>query len=287
MNYRHIYHAGNFADVVKHAVLALIIEHLKQKEAPFRVIDTHAGIGAYDLGREEAQKTLEWQQGIGRIFNTEMSPQIARILKPYLDVVSGENARTSTITRYPGSPLVARRLMRDCDALVVNEAHPDDCDRLTELFARDKQTKVLKLDGWIALKSLLPPKERRGLVLIDPPFEEPGEFQRMVEGLREVARRFATGTIMMWYPIKDIRAVERFHRDVAALAIPKLYVAELTIRTTRTTAELSGTGLLILNPPYTLPTNLEELLPWLAKVLAQAPGAGWRARWLTGERASP
>lgn len=287
MNYRHIYHAGNFADVVKHALVTLAVEHLLQKDAPFRVIDTHAGIGVYDLTREEAQKTGEWQNGIGRVLQAKLPADVASILKPYLDVVIGENGGTKTITRYPGSPLIVRRLMRATDTLVVNEAHPDDCASLRGLFARDKQTKVLELDGWTALKSTLPPKERRGLVLIDPPFEEPGEFQRMLAGLTEAARRFATGTVVLWYPIKDIRAVERFRREAAGLGIPKLYAAELTIRAPRTTAELSGTGLLVLNPPFTLPDKLGVLFPWLAKTLAQGSGGGWQTTWLTGERKPP
>ncbi|MFA5949812.1 MAG: 23S rRNA (adenine(2030)-N(6))-methyltransferase RlmJ [Hyphomicrobium sp.] len=287
MNYRHVYHAGNFADVLKHAVLALVIEHLKLKPAPFRVVDTHAGIGLYDLTSEEAQKTAEWKDGIGRVLAAKRSPAVETALAPYLAIVDEEHDGGAELARYPGSPLIARRLLREGDTLVVNEAHPADHETLQDLFHRDKQVKVLGLDGWTALKSLLPPKERRGLVLVDPPFEEPGEFQRMADGLDAAARRFATGTVMMWYPIKDQRAVDRFRRSVTALAIPKLYSIEVTIRAVRTTTELSGSGLLILNPPFTLPGKLDALLPFLAKTLARGQGAGFRADWLTGEHASP
>ena len=210
MNYRHAYHAGNFADVLKHAVLALVIEHLKLKPAPFRVIDTHAGVGVYDLGAEEAQKTGEWREGIGRIVSADLPPDAAAALAPYLGVVRGLNAqiaREGTLTRYPGSPLLARRLMREGDHLVVNELHPEDNIALRKLFGHDPQTKVLELDGWTALKSLLPPKERRGVVLVDPAYEQPGELERLVQGLKEAARRFATGTILLWYPIKDVTAI--------------------------------------------------------------------------------
>jgi 23S rRNA (adenine2030-N6)-methyltransferase len=284
MNYRHIYHAGNFADVLKHAVLALIVEHLKLKDAPFRVIDTHAGTGLYDLASEEAQKTGEWRDGIGRILAAELPAGIAAILAPYLDVIRSENDGGDGIVRYPGSPLVARRLMRRGDSLVVNEAHPEDAERLAALFAKDRQTKVLALDGWTALKALLPPKERRGLVLIDPPFEEPGEFKRLMHGLVEAHRRFATGTVMLWYPAKDVRTVQTFLRDVAALGIPKLLSAELFVDTPHADGGLVGTGLVILNPPFTLEAKLKDLLPYLATMLARGKGVESRLAWLAGER---
>ena len=285
MNYRHVYHAGNFADVLKHAVLALVIEHLKRKETPFRVIDTHAGTGLYDLSSEEAQKTGEWRDGIGRILAAEPPAAIAAILAPYLDVIRAENGGAgAALTRYPGSPLIARRLMRACDRLVANEAHPEDAARLAALFAGDRATKTLALDGWTALKALLPPKERRGLVLIDPPFEEPGEFQRLLDGLAAAHRRFAGGTVILWYPIKDVRAVRAFCRDAAALAIPKLLSAELLVRAPRVEGELAGSGLAILNPPFTLEAKLADLLPYLARALARASGAESRLAWLAGER---
>lgn len=284
MNYRHIYHAGNFADVLKHAVLALVIEHLKLKETPFRIIDTHAGTGLYDLSSEAAQKTGEWRDGIGRILEAARTPEIDAILAPYLDVVLSEKDDSERVTRYPGSPLIARRLLRPFDRLVVNEAHPDDAETLSDLFARDRQTKVLTMDGWTALKAVMPPKERRGLLLIDPPFEAPGEFKRMLDGLVEAHRRFANGTVILWYPIKDVRAVEGFKREAAALAIPKLLVAELYVDTPRAEGPLAGTGLVILNPPFTLAGKLELLLPFLAARLARGAGAEGRVAWLTGER---
>jgi 23S rRNA (adenine2030-N6)-methyltransferase len=283
MNYRHAYHAGNFADVVKHAVLALVLEHMKRKETPFRVVDTHAGTGLYDLAGEEAQKTGEWQHGIGRILAAAPPGEIAAILAPYLDAVRAENDG-GPLVRYPGSPRVARRLMRPGDRLVVNEAHPEDAARLAALFANDRAVKVMTLDGWTALKALLPPKERRGVVLVDPPFEEPGEFKRLIDGLVAAHRRFATGTVILWYPIKDERLVRAFQRDAAALAIPKLLSAELLIRAPSSAGELAGSGLLILNPPFTLEAQLAVLLPYLAATLARGKGAGHRLAWLAGER---
>jgi 23S rRNA (adenine2030-N6)-methyltransferase len=272
MNYRHTYHAGNFADVLKHAVLALVIEHLKQKPAPFRVIDTHAGIGVYDLASEEATKTGEWRQGIGRLMGADLPTDAARILAPYLGVVRALNA-PGTLTRYPGSPILARRLMRADDRLVVNELHPEDVVALKALFARDSQAKVLQLDGWTALKSLLPPKERRGVVLVDPAYEAPGELDRLVQGLEDAARRFATGTILLWYPIKDVKPVAALRRQIAELALAKALAVELMVRAADEPARLNGAGLLVINAPFTLRDRLSVLLPRLAGLLAQGPGA--------------
>ncbi len=283
MNYRHIYHAGNFADVLKHAVLALVIEHLKLKDAPFRVVDTHAGTGLYDLTSDQAQRTGEWRDGIGRIVRDEPPAEIAAILAPYLEAVRAENGGED-ILRYPGSPLLARRLMRRGDRLIANEAHPEDVERLESLFSKDPAAKVLAVDGWSVLKAVLPPKERRGIVLIDPPFEKPGEFARIVEGVAAAHRRFATGTVIVWYPIKDVGAVRGFHRDLAALGIPKLLCAELSVRAPSAEGELVGTGLVILNPPFTLEAKLATLLPYLTSKLARGDGAESRLEWLAGER---
>lgn len=282
MNYRHAYHAGNFADVLKHAVLALVIEHLKLKPFPFRLIDTHAGCGVYDLASAEAAKTGEWKDGIGRIFATDLPPSVAEILAPYLSVIAEENP-SGKIVRYPGSPLVARRLMRRGDALIANELHPEDAAELKQLFARDPQAKVLALDGWTALKSLLPPKERRGVVLIDPPFEEAHEYGRLAEGLANAARRFATGTVMLWFPIKDERAVSRFYRELRELELAKLCLVELRVCAPSAGGGLSACGLVILNPPYTLTAKLAELAPFLAARLARGKGAASRFEWLSSD----
>ncbi len=282
MNYRHAYHAGNFGDVLKHATLALVIEHLKRKPAPFRVIDTHAGVGLYDLIEGPAEKTGEWRQGIGKILGPDAEPlpdDIAPLLQPYLDAVAAENA-AGELRYYPGSPRLARELLRAQDRLVVNELHPEDAQQLKELFARDGQSKVLQLNGWTALKSLLPPKERRGVVLVDPPFEEPGELSRLTQGLREATARFPTGTYLLWYPIKDPAPIAAFHRAVAALGLPKLLIAELTVRKITDSTRLNGTGLLILNPPYQLDESLAKLLPFFAKRIGDGDGASHRLAWL-------
>ena len=285
MNYRHVYHAGNFADVLKHIVLALVIERLKLKDTPFRVIDTHAGVGFYALNHGPADKTGEWRQGIAKIFGATAAPlpdDVAEILAPYLDLIAAENdaAAKGEITRYPGSPMVARRLMRRGDQLVVNELHPDDRARLAELFDGDHQVKVLGLDGWIALKSLLPPKERRGVVLIDPPFEEPGELIRLTEGLVAAVRRFETGTYVLWYPIKEPKIVARFHRAIAETCHRECLIAEIMLREPRHPEKLNGCGLAIVNPPWQLEEQLAVVMPALAERLAEDSGGGYRLQRL-------
>jgi 23S rRNA (adenine2030-N6)-methyltransferase len=267
MNYRHAYHAGNFADVLKHLVLALVIEHLKRKPAPFRIVDTHAGSGRYALDAEEAAKTGEWEGGIGRFLGSgaaPLPPQVATLMAPYLDAVRSENDGQG-LRFYPGSPLIARRLMRGDDALVANELHPEEHARLKAVFGRDRRVKVLALDGWLALKAQLPPKERRGIVLIDPPFEEGRELERMADGLAEGLRRFATGVYLAWYPIKDPKPVARFHRTLAAIAGPKLLRAEVTLRRPVNLERLNGCGVVVANPPHTLHRNLATLLPEIAR----------------------
>lgn len=286
MNYRHVYHAGNFADVLKHVVLSLVIEYLKQKPAPFRVVDTHAGVGLYDLSGLEAGKTGEWRDGIGRLVAAEPPLAVAELLKPYLGVVAELNAQahagtSGVLTQYPGSPMLARRLLRAGDTLVANELHPEDAASLKALFARDSQVKVLGLDGWQALRATLPPKERRGVVLIDPPFEEAGELDRLVRGVSDAVARFATGTLLLWYPIKDPRSIAAFHRAVAGLGLPKLSYVELMLRAPADADRLNGTGLVMLNAPFKLQDQLAVLMPFLTGVLRQGAGASWRFATLT------
>jgi 23S rRNA (adenine2030-N6)-methyltransferase len=282
MNYRHAYHAGNFADVLKHAILALIIEHAKRKPAPFRVVDTHAGIGRYDLGATEATKTGEWRTGIARLIGPDAAPigeAEAKLLAPFLDSVRSENP-TCALTFYPGSPLIARRLLRPQDRLIASELHPEDCATLGCCFARDKQTKVVELDGWLALKAFLPPRERRGVILIDPPYEDRDELRHLTRGLAAALQRFGGGTYMLWYPIKDAAQVERFHDTLHAMDIPKLLRAEILIREPTDTSLLNGCGLMIVNPPWTLADDLDVLLPFLAERLAVASGSRHFLTWI-------
>jgi 23S rRNA (adenine2030-N6)-methyltransferase len=221
LNYRHAYHAGNFADVVKHVVLTRLLEYLKQKDKAFRVIDTHAGIGRYDLSSVEAQKTGEWQGGIGQLIDASFAAPVAALLAPYLETVRSLNPEGG-IQKYPGSPLIARHLMRKQDRLTAIELHPKDAARLRTFFAGDFQARIIELDGWLALGAHLPPKEKRGLVLIDPPFEETGEFERLVDGLIRAHKRWPGGIYALWYPIKDRKAIIAFRKALKQSGIPKL-----------------------------------------------------------------
>jgi 23S rRNA (adenine2030-N6)-methyltransferase len=286
MNYRHAYHAGNFADVVKHWVFTLALEHLKRKDAAFRVIDTHAGRGRYPLNSPEASKTREWRTGIGRLVGPEaeaLPPELAQSLKVYLDVVRGENA-PGALACYPGSPAIAAALLRAQDALIANEAHPEVLKDLKADLGRRRGIKLLGLDGWVALRALLPPPERRGIILIDPPFEEEGELARLAAGLGEGLRRFATGVFIAWYPIKDANTPRRLLARLAEAAPGKLLSLEVLIRQARNREALNGCGLMLANPPFGLETTLKSAAPALTRRLAAGPGASCSLRWVKALR---
>lgn len=282
MNYRHVYHAGNFADVLKHAVLARVLVYLQNKDAAVRILDTHAGLGLYDLTSEEAQKTGEWRDGIGRLLDAKLARETAALLAPYLDAVRSLNL-DGPVRRYPGSPKLARMLMRRQDRLSAIEMHPADAAALQKLFPGDHQVRVTRLDGWLALGGHLPPKEKRGLVLIDPPFEEPGEFDRMLDGLARAHRRFAGGCYCLWYPLKAGAPAAHFHERLAALGIRRVLACELRVRDEASHPGLAGSGMVIVNPPFTLAAELHAMLPELARILAQDRSASARTGWLVGE----
>lgn len=287
MNYRHVYHAGNFADVIKHIILTRIVEYLKRKEQAFRVIDTHAGIGLYDLSSVEAQKTGEWIDGIGRLISAakmhETPEEIENLLAPYLDAVSAQNTKSGQLEYYPGSPVITRHLLRKQDRLTALELHPVDARKLASYFEGDYQARITHLDGWLALGAYLPPKEKRGLVLIDPPFEIPGEFNRLIEGLEKAYKRFSGGTYSLWYPIKDIKAVKHFHQAAFDTGIEKILDVQLSVRADTEEARFNGTGMMIINPPYTLESELKILLPWLRDLLKDDQGANFKLKWIRKE----
>ncbi len=282
MNYRHVYHAGNFADVLKHIVLSRIIIHLQRKDKAFRVIDTHAGVGRYDLAGEEAQKTGEWRHGIGRLLNENLPEVLVNMLKPYLDLME-VNEQGKLLSFYPGSPLITRKLLRKQDRLSVTELHPKDAELLRLLFAGDYQVRVNELDGWLALGAHVPPKEKRGVVLVDPPFEKTDDFEKMEQGLALAHKKWAGGTYCLWYPVKYQRAVNDFADNITALNIAKTLRVELYIRKPEQEDGLNGCGMIIVNPPFTLYDELKHLLPWLAKLFQQGDGSGYKIEWLNGE----
>ena len=283
MNYRHIYHAGNFADVVKHIILSRVILYMQQKDKAFRILDTHAGIGLYDLSSEEAQKTGEWKQGIGLLLEaTDKAPKdVKPLLMPYLDAVLSFNS-DSEIKQYPGSPLLSRKLMRNQDRLTALELHPEDYQTLQSHFEGDYQARITHLDGWLGLKSHLPPKERRGVTLVDPPFEVFHEFFNLIKGMKEANVRFATGTHMMWYPIKNRKACDEFRTELYKSKIPAILDISLEVRRPKGLKEtFDGTGLAIVNPPYALEKELKIILPWLKNVLEENKGSGqYTINWI-------
>jgi 23S rRNA (adenine2030-N6)-methyltransferase len=293
MNYRHAYHAGNFADVLKHTVLVLCVEHLKKKPAPFRVLDTHAGIGTYKLDGREMAATGEWRDGIARLWSATNSgrdvPDTLLALKPYLAEIARTNGASGELKTYPGSPALIAGLLRAGDTLVANELHPEDAKRLLAQFAKDKHVKVMSLDGYTAVKSVLPPPEKRGLILIDPPFEQPGEFQRIAEALGQGLNRFRSGTYALWYPIKDVKPVQRFQRTIADIAgraaVETVLALDLFVRAPRHPDLLNGCGLLVVNPPHTLAADIARAGNALASLLELGQGAHFDLRKLDVPRA--
>jgi 23S rRNA (adenine2030-N6)-methyltransferase len=278
MNYRHAFHAGNFADVFKHAVLALLLKSLARKQAPYCYLDTHAGAGRYDLLGEAAQKTGEYRDGIGRLWGTPALPG----LEDYLAAVRALNP-SGMLRNYPGSPAIARLLLRAEDRMVLIERHPQEYERLRAEFAGDHRVTVRQQDGYAALKAFLPPPQRRGLVLIDPPYESPEDFEQAFESLQLARARWASGAYALWYPIKDPVPVERLHRRLVRSGLRKLLVAELSPYPADSPLRLNGSGLVLVNPPWQLDQVLAALLPRLLERLHQHPGGRAVSFWLVPE----
>jgi len=277
MNYRHDFHAGGFADVIKHIVLVRILVYLQEKPAAFRVIDSHAGAGRYDLSGEEARRGGEWLTGIARIMQARFSEKTLLLLKPYLDIVRAFNP-LAPLTAYPGSPLIARALLRPQDRLTACEVEPGARKRLIDALRRDAQARVVDLDGWTALPAFVPPNERRGLVLIDPPFEARDEFERMQAGFAEAFAKWPTGIYLLWYPAKSRRAADGLAQHVAEIAGTtagggKCLRLEFSVAPQTAGAALASAGVLVVNPPWTLADELKAILPELEKPLGQG-GAG-------------
>jgi 23S rRNA (adenine2030-N6)-methyltransferase len=281
MNYRHGFHAGNFADVFKHALLARLLVYLARKDAPFRVIDTHAGEGVYDLGAEAAERTLEWRGGIGRLADLSgADAQTRALLAPYLDCVGAFDA-DGRPALYPGSPLIAARLMRPQDHAIFCELRPDAFEALRYRFGRDARVKTIHIDGYTGLGAYVPPKERRGLVLIDPPFERTDEFEAMAEAFLGAWRKWPTGVYALWHPSKDAQAERRFLDRFAREGVKR--TLRLSLAVAQGGEGLRRTGLVIVNPPFVFEEEARSILAFLAPRLAQGAGAGYEIDWLTGE----
>jgi 23S rRNA (adenine2030-N6)-methyltransferase len=280
MNYRHAFHAGSFADVIKHIVLVRMLTYLQDKQAPFRVIDTHAGAGLYDLTSSEAQRGGEWLTGIARLMQARLSDKASALVTPYLDIVRAFNPKAE-LKAYPGSPLIARALLRPQDRLTACEIEQTARKQLIDALRRDTQARVVDLDGWTALPAFVPPNERRGLVLIDPPFEAKDEFERLAEGFSEAFAKWPTGMYLIWYPVKTRRVTDELARSVATTATAsrppcKCLRLEFSAAPQETGSGLVSTGLLIVNPPWTLANELKIILPELEKPLGRGGAARFR-----------
>jgi 23S rRNA (adenine2030-N6)-methyltransferase len=285
MNYQHAFHAGNFADVHKHIVLTRVLDHLRQKPAAFRVVDTHAGAGRYELFGPQAARSGEWRDGIGRLFAMPRSGAAGTdaaqtLIAPYLDIVAALNPG-GPLRLYPGSPLIVKALLRRQDRLIACELEPSAAASLESVLRGDARAKALAMDGWMALFANIPPKERRGLVVIDPPYEESIDFARLSETLAQAHRKWANGVYLLWYPIKARAAPDALARRLRRLAVPKILRCELTIAPPRADGALAGSGLIIVNPPFPLQRELQVVLPVLTRLLA--PMGAYRLDWLSRE----
>jgi 23S rRNA (adenine2030-N6)-methyltransferase len=308
MNYRHAFHAGNFADVVKHTVLTRILVHLLGKPAAFRVIDTHAGAGVYDLAGEEASRSGEWRAGIGRLLAAPIAPAVQALLKPYLDVVASLNSALAAphagsqgddsdekerfasaspgsepaLTTYPGSPALARAFLRPQDRLIACELEPKAHALLAHNLARDRRIKTVAIDGWTALNAYVPPSERRGIIVVDPPFEQAQDFTRLAHGLETAYRKWASGIYLLWYPIKGRQEPDALARRLRRSSIARILRAELAVAATLAQGPLGGCGLIVVNPPWTLENELAAILPELVEALGSR-NSNYRLDWITGE----
>jgi 23S rRNA (adenine2030-N6)-methyltransferase len=297
MNYRHAFHAGNFADVLKHAVLVRILVHLRTKPAAFRVIDTHAGAGLYDLAGPEAARSGEWREGIARLLGalSGTAPRTGEgacaLLAPYLDAVAALNDG-GRLTTYPGSPALVCAFLRTQDRLTACELEPNAAAALARNLQGDRRSKAIAIDGWTALKAYVPPKERRGLVLVDPPFEEADDFPRLAQALEAALRKWASGSYLLWYPIKEREAPNVLARRLlrggmgspSLGATSKILRVELSVGAPRDTNRLGACGLMVVNPPWTLESELAVLLPELAAALSGDGRGSHRVDWLRGEK---
>lgn len=277
MNYRHAYHAGNFADVFKHIILTRLIDYMKRKDKPFRVFDTHSGRGRYDLESAEAQKTGEAVAGVTKALEAKAPEQVAALIESWKSTVA-----PFAPAAYPGSPRIAHDMLRPSDRLSLYELHEDDHVALAREFDGDYQTRVYNSDGWLVSVSPIPPKEGRGIILVDPPFEDGHDFDRMIKLLKNSSQRWAGGVVALWYPVKRRDHTDEWLGSLRDLNFRDLLNVELYIREPRSASMLNGCGMVILNPPYVLRDELEIIMPWLSETLRQDKGWGFRIQDLSG-----
>jgi 23S rRNA (adenine2030-N6)-methyltransferase len=268
MNYRHSFHAGNFADVFKHIILVALLQSLSRKDNGFCFLDTHAGVGRYDLDSAAAKKSQEFTLGITKLI---AAPKPPRLVSDYLQIVKKINSTTpDELHFYPGSPYIAREFIRPQDRMVLTELHDEDFSALKTIFPHNKQIGMHHQDGYQALKAFLPPKERRGLVLIDPPYEKPDELMQTCDALAAAVERWETGVFALWYPIKETRSIARFHQRLQLKIARPMLAIELSIHEETLATHLNGNGLIIVNPPWQFADEIKQILPWLWQTLSIA-----------------
>jgi len=285
MNYRHGFHAGNFADVFKHALLARILVYLMRKDAPLRYIDTHAGAGRYDLASDAAKRSPEWRDGVARLLKARPPREISDLLQPYLDAIGPFDEAEGRPLSYPGSPALAQALLRSQDRIALCEAHPEEREALVGALGHDARLSIVGTDGYVALNAYVPPKERRGLVLIDPPYEEAGEAKRVEAALSRALTKWPRGVYVLWRPIKDERDDAHFRNAIAAIGAPNTLRLEIDVGEIapgpHSPAPLRRTGLIVVNPPFGLIDEARTLMPWLAKLLTRGGKGAHVIDWLT------
>lgn len=285
LSYRHAFHAGNHGDVLKHLVLVQCLTYLTRKSAPLMFVDTHAGAGGYRLDSHEAQKVGEYHQGIGALWKqAQLAPaNIPEALGEYLRLISRFNRGSETLGWYPGSPWLAQQVLRPTDRIELCEMHPDDYPRLRRLFAGESKVRCHFGDGYGHSLAMVPPIERRGLILMDPSYEVKQEYRKVADHLSALHRRFATGVYLLWYPVVDSRHIDRLHQQLKQSGIRRIDVYELYRDTEQRRIGMNGSGMVVINPPWGLRDSMAHVLPWLAGILGEEERGGWRVEELAGE----
>ncbi|CAO98370.1 23S rRNA (adenine(2030)-N(6))-methyltransferase RlmJ [Erwinia tasmaniensis] len=279
LSYRHSFHAGNHADVLKHTVQSLIISSLNEKDKPYLYLDTHAGAGRYQLSGEHAERTGEYLEGIARIWQQDNIPEE---LAAYIGVVKNLNPG-GKLRYYPGSPLIARFLLRECDRLQLTELHSSDFPLLRNEFLKDDRARTERTDGYQQLKSKLPPPSRRGLILIDPPYEMKSDYQDVVKSIQEGYKRFGTGVFALWYPVVLRQQIKRMCNELEATGIRRILQIELAVRPDSDQRGMTASGMIVINPPWKLEQQMKNVLPWLHKVLVPAGTGHTKVSWIVPE----
>ncbi len=279
LSYRHAFHAGNHADVLKHIVLLQVLDYMKQKDAPFLYVDTHSGAGLYDLHSEWASKKAEYKTGISHLWKAaDLLPEV----QPYMDIIHQLNAE-GKLKIYPGSPWIAYQSLRPCDRARLFELHPNEYTCLSENFSRQRNIKIGKSDGFQALSAVLPPASRRAVILIDPPYEVKSDYQTVVSSLKEACRRFNSGVYMIWYPVVNRKTVDKLERDLVSSGIRNIQLFELAVKEDTDESGMTASGMIVINPPWKLKQTMQKILPWLEKKLCADQKAVYRINQLVDE----